>query len=105
LEQAGRQFLAWSSISADRVTLNLDELQKRQAETKKKSADEAVDLRIKEAYQWLLVPGQPDPKGEVTWTDLKLQGQDSLATRAAKKLKNEESGGQNHAPEEAPNHC
>jgi len=91
LEQAARQFLAWSSISDDRVTLNLDEFQKRQAETKKKSADEAVDLRIKEAYQWLLVPGQPDPKGEVTWTDLKLQGQDSLATRAAKKLKNEES--------------
>ena len=30
-------------------------------------------------------------RGEVTWTDLKLQGQDSLATRAAKKLKNEES--------------
>ena len=91
LEQAARQFLAWSSISDDRVTLNLDEFQKRQAETKKKSADEAVDLRITEAYHWLLVPGQPDPKGEVTWTDLKLQGQDSLATRAAKKLKNEES--------------
>jgi hypothetical protein len=91
LEQAARQYLAWTSIFDDRVTLNLDEFQKRQAETKKKSADEAVDLRIIEAYHWLLVPGQPDPKGEVTWTDLKLQGQDSLATRAAKKLKNEES--------------
>ena len=86
-----RQYLAWSSIWDDRVTLNLDQFQTRQAETKKKSADEAVDLRITEAYHWLLVPGQPDPKGEVTWTDLKLQGQDSLATRAAKKLKNEES--------------
>ena len=91
LEQAVKQFLAWSSISDDRVTLNLDEFQKRQAETKKKSADEAVDLRITEAYQWLLVPGQPNPKGEVTWTDLKLQGQDRLATRAAKKLRGEES--------------
>ncbi|MGD0769931.1 MAG: Swt1 family HEPN domain-containing protein [Tepidisphaeraceae bacterium] len=91
LEQAVRQFLAWSSISDDRVTLNLDEFQKRQAETKQKNADEAVDLRISEAYQWLLVPGQPDPKGPVTWTDLKLNGQDSLATRAAKKLKSEES--------------
>jgi predicted AAA+ superfamily ATPase len=91
LEQSARQFLAWSSIYDDRVTLNLDEFQKRQAETKKKSADEAVDLRITEAYHWLLVPGQPDPKGEVTWTDLKVQGQDSLAKRAAKKLKNEES--------------
>jgi hypothetical protein len=36
------------------------------------------------------VPGQPDPKGEVSWSDLKLQGQDNLAARAAKKLKNEE---------------
>jgi hypothetical protein len=91
LEQAVRQFLAWSSIWDDRVTQNLDQFQSRQAETKKKGADEAVDLRITEAYQWLLVPGQPEPKGEVTWSDLKLQGQDSLATRAAKKLKNEET--------------
>ncbi len=91
LEQAVRQFLAWSSILDDKSTLNLDQFQSRQAETKRKSANEAVDLRIAEAYQWLLVPGQPDPKGDVDWTDLKLQGQDSLATRAAKKLKNEES--------------
>src|SRR5262249_53165177 len=91
LEQAVRQYLAWSSIWDDRVTLNLDQFQLRQAETKKKHADDAVDLRITEAYHWLLVPGQPDPKGEVAWTDLKLQGQDSLATRAAKKLKNEEA--------------
>ncbi len=91
LEQSVRQYLAWSSISDDHVTLNLDEFQKRQAETKKKNANEAVDLRISEAYQWLLVPGQADPKGDVAWTDLKLQGQESLATRAAKKLKNEES--------------
>ncbi len=91
LEQAVRQFLAWSTIWDDKVTLNLDQFQSRQAETKRKSANEAVDLRIAEAYQWLLVPGQPDPKGDLDWTDLKLQGHDSLATRAAKKLKNEES--------------
>ena len=91
LEQSVRQYLAWLSIWDDRVTLNLDQFQTRQAETKRKGADEAIDLRITEAYQWLLVPGQPDPKGEVVWTDLKLQGQDKLATRAAKKLKNEES--------------
>jgi len=91
LEQAVRQYLAWSSIWDDRETLNLDQFQTRQAETKRTSADEAIDLRITEAYQWLLVPGQPDPKGGVAWTDLKLQGQDSLAARAAKKLKSEES--------------
>jgi predicted AAA+ superfamily ATPase len=91
LEQAVRQFLAWTSIWKEKETLNLDEFQRKQADTKRQSSDEAVDLRITEAYQWLLVPGQPDPKGEVDWTDLKLQGQDGLATRAAKKLKNEES--------------
>jgi hypothetical protein len=90
LEQAVRQYLAWTSIWEDRETLNLDQFQTRQADTKRQSADEAVDLRIAEAYQWLLVPGQPDPRGAVAWTELKLQGQDSLAARAAKKLKNEE---------------
>lgn len=91
LEQAVRQFLAWTSIWKEKEPLNLDEFQRKQASTKKDSSDEAVDLRITEAYQWLLVPGQPDPKGDVDWADLKLQGQDSLATRAAKKLKNDES--------------
>lgn len=91
LEQSVRQYLSWSSIWNDRDTLNLDPFQCRQAETKRKNADEAVDLRIAEAYHWLLVAGQPDPKGAVTWTDLKLQGQDGLAARAAKKLKGEES--------------
>lgn len=90
LEQAVRQYLAWTSICIERVPLNLDPFQTRQAETKQKSADESIDLRISETYHWLIVPGQPDPKGEVSWTDLKLQGQDSIATRAAKKLKNEE---------------
>ncbi len=90
LEQAVKQYLAWKSICDEQTTLNMDPFQSKQAETKKKSANEAVDLRITEAYHWLLVPGQPDPKGDVTWTDLKLQGQDSLATRTAKKLKNEE---------------
>jgi hypothetical protein len=91
LEQAVRQYLAWSSIWDDREVLNLDPFQTRQAVTKRKSAAEAIDLRITEAYQWLLVPGQPGPRGEVVWTDLKLQGQDSLAARAVKKLKSEES--------------
>src|SRR5207248_7795033 len=51
---------------------------------------ETVEARIPETYQWLMVPGQPDPKGAIEWTDIKLQGQDSLAARASNKLKNEE---------------
>ena len=64
LEQAVRQYLAWLSIWDDRVTLNLDQFQTRQAETKRKSADEAIDLRIAEAYQWLLVPGSPTQRAK-----------------------------------------
>jgi hypothetical protein len=90
LEHAARQFLAWQSIWDDRETLNLDNFQTRQAESKLKSADETVDTRIPETYQWLLVPQQQDPKGAVEWTEVRLQGSESLAARASKKLKGEE---------------
>jgi hypothetical protein len=66
------------------------QFQTKQAETKRRTADETVEARIPETYQWLMVPGQPDPKGAVAWTEIRLQGQDTLAGRAAKKLKNEE---------------
>jgi hypothetical protein len=90
LQIAVRQYLAWDSIWNDRETLNLDPFQTKQAETKKRSSDETVDARIPETFQWLLVPGQSDPKGDIEWTEIRLQGQDSLPARAAKKLKNEE---------------
>lgn len=90
LEQAVRQYLAWKSIWDGRETLNLDPFQSRQAETKLKNADETVEARIPEAYQWLLVPNQPDPKGALEWNEIRQQGQEALAVRASKKLKNEE---------------
>ena len=90
LEQAIRQYLAWKSIWEEKEPLNLDPFQSRQAETKRRNADETVDARIPETYQWLLVPGQNDPKGSVGWNEIRQQGQDSLAVRASKKLKNEE---------------
>ncbi len=90
LQQAVRQYLAWTSIWEEREKLNLDPFQAKQAETKRKGADETVKARIPETYQWLIVPGQSDPKGNPEWTDIRLQGQDGLAARAAKKLRNEE---------------
>jgi len=91
LEYATRQYLAWKSIWEQRETLNLDAFQSRQAETKCRTADETVDARLPEAYQWLLVPNQPDPKGGVKWEETRQQGRDALAVRASKKLKNEET--------------
>lgn len=89
LRQAVRQYLAWDSIWNDRETLNLDQFQTKQANAKRTSSDETVDGRIPETYQWLLVPGQPDPQKDAEWLEHRTQGSDSLALRAAKKLKSE----------------
>ena len=90
LDEATRKYLAWESILVDKLTLNLDPLQVRQAETQKGSADGMVTARLPETYQWLLVPVQATPQSPVAWQALRLTGQEALAVRASKKLKNDE---------------
>ena len=90
LDEALRKYLAWTSIVDEATALNLDPHQKGQAETQKRAADGAVTARLPEAYQWLLVPEQPNPQGPVTWQALRLTGSDALAVRASKKLRNDE---------------
>ena len=70
--------------------MNLDPHQVKQAETQKTAADSAVTARLPETYQWLLVPVQATPQAAVEWQALRLSGQDALAVRASKKLKNDE---------------
>jgi predicted AAA+ superfamily ATPase len=91
LDEAVRRFLAWKSILTEKDTLNLDPHQVRQAETQKQGADGAVTARLPETYQWLLVPQQANPQAPITWDAVRLSGSDSLAVRASKKLRNEES--------------
>ena len=91
LDQAIRNYLAWNSIWREREPLNLDAFQSNQASTKREQADETVQSRIKETYVWLLVPLQPDPQGTIEWQESRLQGQDALAMRAIKRLKNDEN--------------
>ena len=62
----------------------------KQAETQRTAADGVVTARLPETYQWLLVPTQANPQTPVTWQTIRLSGQDALAERASKKLKNEE---------------
>jgi len=91
LDEAVRKYLAWDSILAEKVTpLNLDPQQVKQAETQKAMADGAVKARLPETYQWLLVPTQKTPAAAVEWQAFRLTGQDALAVRASKKLKNDE---------------
>ncbi|MBU1235382.1 MAG: DUF499 domain-containing protein [Gammaproteobacteria bacterium] len=90
IDEAIRRYLAWDSIVREKETLNLDPHQVKQAETQRASADGAVTARIPEAYQWLLVPTQRSPQAAVEWQSFRLTGQDALAVRASKKLRNDE---------------
>ncbi len=90
LDEAARRYLAWQSIMDEKEILDLSPHQVRQAETQKGSADSAVTARIPEAYQWLMVPVQQTPLSATEWQIFRLTGQDSLATRASKKMRNDE---------------
>lgn len=90
LDEAVRRYLAWQSIVDEKEILDLSPHQVRQAEAQKKGADSAVSARIPEAYQWLLVPVQPTPQSAIEWQVSRLTGQDQLAVRASKKLRNDE---------------
>jgi predicted AAA+ superfamily ATPase len=90
LDEALRRYLAWASIVAEKEALNLDEQQRKQAETQKQAADGAVIARLPETYQWLLGPEQLTPQAAVTWQASRLTGNDALAVRVSKKLKTDE---------------
>ncbi len=86
--------MAWQSIEKEAVSLDLTPFQANQVEQRVLSSDQAVKGRIPETYVWLLVPGQkrPDPGQAfpaVEWQEFRLQGQEWLAERASKKLKND----------------
>lgn len=91
LQDAVRQYLAWSSIYDQRDELNLDAFQTTQAKTKTESNNETVNVRIRETWVLALVPFQADPTKDVTWEEVKLPtGNKSLASRASTKLVPEE---------------
>src|SRR5579872_974759 len=94
LDKAVRSYLAWQSIEKETVSLNLTPFQVNQVEQRLTSSDQAVKGRIPETYVWLLVAGQKRPEpGQafpaVEWQEFRLQGQEWLAERASKKLKND----------------
>ena len=91
LRQGAREYLAWKSIETERETLNLDNFQSKQAETKRAQFDDVVMQRIGETFTWVLVPSQTSNDPTVTWEETRVSGPDSLAVRVAKKLRNEEA--------------
>jgi hypothetical protein len=89
LEMALRQYLAWTSIEIDKEMLGLTPHAERQAGGQRKAASEAVNQRIPETYQWLLVPSQDKDAPEVVWQETKVNGQGTLAERASRKMVND----------------
>jgi hypothetical protein len=92
LEQAVRLWIAWSSIVKDSDALNLDPFQKRQAESKAEELNNTIETRLFETWSWALAPLQPkasDPA--IEWDAERVQGNESLAARAGKKLANKEA--------------
>ena len=89
-DEAIRRYIAWTSILNEKEGLNLDPHQVRQAEAQQKSADGAVEARLPEAYQWLLVPVQSSPQAQMQWQAYRLSGSDPLAVRVGKKLRSED---------------
>jgi hypothetical protein len=89
LRLAVRDYLAWQSIQDERDELNLDAQQRRQVRTSLDKADETVDLRVRGAYNWLLVPVQPEPLGPIEFQASKISGDDSFYDRAGRRLRND----------------
>jgi len=89
LRLAVRDFLAWQSIQDERDELNLDAQQRRQVAASLQKADETVNLRLRSAYNWLLIPVQPDPLGAIEFQASRISGDDNFYDRAARKLRND----------------
>lgn len=89
LGSAVRDFLAWQSIHDEEEELNLDAQQRRQVAASLHKADETVDLRLRSAYNWLLVPVQPEPLGPIEFQASKISGDDNFYDRAARRLRSD----------------
>ena len=87
LEQAVAEQLAWRSMVEGAATpAGLSREQADQATARASEAAVTAEVRLLAAYQWLLVPRQPEPTADVVWDEHKLDGQGRLTQRVSRKL-------------------
>ncbi|MFT4084667.1 MAG: DUF499 domain-containing protein [Nocardioides sp.] len=86
---AVRDYLGWASVLASH-DLDLTQNQRNQAEEKRGQADSTVEARLLGAYQWALVPEQPDPGAPFVIAESKVDGaSERLAERVSRRLGND----------------
>jgi Protein of unknown function (DUF499)/Swt1-like HEPN len=87
LMDAARDYLAWQHVYRRAGELDLTQTQTKQADERRRQADEAVRLRIEAAYVWVLAPSQPEAGKPPAWEPVKADGvADSLAERVSARL-------------------
>lgn len=99
--KSAKRYLAWDSIKADRESLNLDVKQTRETEQSVRRADEELDLKIREAYNWLLYPRIDllNNSMDIEWAvEHGEGGRESIVAKMARKLLSDDAAIQNWAP-------
>jgi hypothetical protein len=90
LTQDMRMLMAWRSIDKDTANLNLDNAQQREVKDNIQHIETAIRDRLREAYSWLILPAQ-DGAGPVTWSVSRISGLDNPVSKAAQKMRDDES--------------
>lgn len=96
LEAATREFIGWSTICSQADDLDLTGSQRSLAEERREKASHKIELRLRDAYQWAIVPhGQP-----IELPVTKIDGDsESLAERVTRKLGNAGELADVHGPQ------
>lgn len=93
LQTEVKRLIAWRSIISDAEELNLDGNQNREAQSNLNRSNDTVELRLKETYSWLIVPfiDQFGDMKSIQWEVSNISGgTESIVTKAAKKMLQEE---------------
>lgn len=101
LVSAAKQYLAWDSIKNDRELLNLDVAQTREADQSVRRADDSLNLKIQEAYSWLICPHVDLGSGsqDILWeTEHVTGGGEGVVAKMARKLVSDEAAIKTWAP-------
>lgn len=86
LIKAGADLLGWNTVLEKQEEYDLNPSTVKQAEARQKAAKQTFELRLPEAFAWLIYPTQVSATSPIEWVDERLSGQDALAVRASKKM-------------------